>query len=553
MNQKAEGAVLGFEEIHPPLSAEQAAIEAERCLQCGGALAPAPCIAACPSVIDIPRFIREIRDGTPLEAAQTIFASNALGGSCARVCPTLELCEGACVMTKEGRRPVEIGRLQRYATDAALGTLGTRRRTKPTTHNGMSVGVIGAGPAGLACAEELACLGYEVTVYEKRALPGGLVTYGIAPYKQRIDPVFEEAERIATLGIRMRFGIEVGKDVPIEELFFKHQAVFLGIGMGPDQRANLPGEDLPGIFESLPLIQEIKLGKPEKLGLTNKRVAVIGGGNTAVDVGRELVRIGVREVTLVYRRDEDSMPAYRHEIEAAKAEGVKFQFLTAPIRFVGKSSVNGIECTQMQLSAPDASGRPKPVPIPGMEFVFECDAVVKAIGQSPLQHMLDALEVRSDRGRALVSETFQSSNPKVFAGGDVINGGTTAVESVRHGKLAARGIDAYLAGHPFEAPEPRRIGESSVKHDGPFLKTYQGDHYVGTSTTLCKGCNLCVNSCPADILFLDGKSKIGITDVAQCVFCGICEMRCPDFAIWIVKDESKPHPIEVEARRRLTL
>lgn len=553
MNHKAEGTVLGFEEIHPPLSAELAAVEAERCLQCGGSLTPAPCVSACPAVIDIPRFIREIRDGSPLEAAQTIFAANALGGSCARVCPTQELCEGACVMKKEGRRPVEIGRLQRFATDVALETLGTRHRTKPTAHNGMSVGVIGAGPAGLACAEELACLGYDVTVYEKRALPGGLVTYGIAPYKQRIDPMFEEAERIATLGIRMRFGIEVGKDIGYKELQSSHEAVFLGIGMGPDQSANLPGEDLPGIFESLPLIQEIKLGKPEKLGLANKRVAVIGGGNTAIDVVRQLVRIGVKEAILVYRRDEDSMPAYRHEVEAAKAEGVKFQFLTAPVRFVGKSCVKGIECIQMQLGDPDSSGRPKPVPVPGMEFVIECDAVVKAIGQRPLEHMMAALDVRTERGRAMVSETFQSSNPKVFAGGDVINGGTTAVESVRHGKLAARGIDAHLTGRPFEYPEPKRTGASSVKHDGPFLKTYQGEYYVGTSAALCKGCNLCVNSCPADILYLDGKSKIGITDVAQCVFCGICEMRCPDFAIWIVKDESKLHPIEVEARRRLTL
>lgn len=553
MNQKAEGAVLGFEEIHPPLSAKLAAIESERCLQCGGPLEPAPCVSACPSLIDIPRFIREIHEGTPLEAAQTIFAANALGGSCGRVCPTQELCEGACVMKKEGRRPVEIGRLQRFATDAALSTLGARRRTKPILHNQMSIGVIGAGPSGLACGEELACLGYDVTIYERRPLPGGLVTYGIAPYKQRIDPMFEEAERIASLGIRLRFGVEIGKDISFEEIQRLHQAVFIGIGMGPDQEAGLPGEGLSDIFDSLPVIQEIKLGKPERLGLTKKRVAVIGGGNTAIDVVRALVRIGVKDVTLVYRRDEASMPAYRHEVEAARAEGVKFKFLTAPVRFVGKSSVKGIVCVQMQLGEPDASGRPRPVPMPDMDFVIECDAVIKAIGQRPLDEMLAALGVESAKGRAKVGDSFQTSNPKIFAGGDVITGGTTVVESVRHGKLAARGIDSFLQEKPFTLPEQERNAKTFTKQDGPFLKNYQGDHYLGTSNALCKGCNLCVTSCPADILFLDAKAKIGVTDVAKCVFCGMCEMRCPDFAIWIVKDESKPHPIEVEARRRLTL
>jgi 2-oxoglutarate ferredoxin oxidoreductase subunit delta len=170
-----------------------------------------------------------------------------------------------------------------------------------------------------------------------------------------------------------------------------------------------------------------------------------------------------------------------------------------------------------------------------------------------LEEVMRALDVKSEKGRAVVGETFQTSNPAVFAGGDVITGGTTVVESVRHGKLAARGIDAYLRDQPFELPEEKRSGEVAPRQDGPFLKNYQGEFYLGMSAALCKGCNLCVNSCPTDILFLDKKNKIGVTDVRQCVFCGICEMRCPDFAIWVVKDNGKPHPIEVEARRRLTL
>ncbi|HTQ10228.1 MAG TPA: FAD-dependent oxidoreductase [Fimbriimonadaceae bacterium] len=553
MQTKAEAAI-DFAEVHPPLTADGALFEAERCLQCGGPLAAAPCVSACPAEVDIPRFIREIKAGEPVEAGRTVFAANSLGGSCARVCPVDELCEGACVMGREGRRPVEIARLQRYAADAALASLRQGERSKPPARNGLSVGVVGAGPAGLACAEELACLGYEVTVYDRRALPGGLVTYAIAPYKQRIDPMFEEADRIGSLGVRVRLGIEIGRDVTAAEVRAKHDAIFLGIGMGSDQPAAIPAEDLPGIYDSLPFIQEVKLGKPEKLGLARKRVAVIGGGNTAIDVARELIRLGVKEATIVYRRDEASMPAYRHEIEAAKAEGVSFRFLAMPVRFLGKTEVTGIECLRVCLGEPDASGRAKPEAEPGTEFVVECDAVIKAIGQRPLQELLNLFEVEREDGRARIGPSYQTSNPQVFAGGDVVTGGATVVESVRQGKLAARGIDAQL--RPAQSATPSAKPASSrvrVEHEGPFLKSYQGNFYVGTAPGLCKGCGLCVSSCPAQLLSLDEKSRITVQDMSQCVFCGFCEMRCPDFAIWIVKGEPAPAPVELEARRRLAL
>ena len=544
--------LTGFEEIHPPLSSRAAMLESERCLECGGPLELAPCVASCPSRVDIPRFIREIRDGKPIEAAATIFASNGLGGSCARVCPVQELCEGACVMRKEGRRPVEIGRLQRFATDEALQDLKTHEKMRPIKTREASIGVIGAGPAGLACAEELALLGYEVTIYEKRKMPGGLITHGIAPYKQRIDPLLAEAKRIEGLGIGIRYNIEVGSEITLGELNFLHSALFVGVGMGPDTRSGLPGENLSGVWESLELIEHIKLGNTKNLHLGDK-VAVIGGGNTAIDVVRNLVRLGVKDVCLIYRRDEASMPAYRHEVEAARKEGVKFFFQSAPVRFFGDKHVRAVQCVRMELGEPDASGRRSPIAVEGSEFGIEADSVVTAIGQSAYQPLFDALRIHTKKGIVDVNEQFHTSSANVFAGGDCINGGCTVVEAVRHGKLAARGIHSYLSGNAYKEPEPPREGEIRLVDDGPFRKRYQGGFYLATSEALCKGCNLCVNSCPTQILSLDAKSKIQVSDVAKCVFCGLCEMRCPDFAIWISKDEARAHPVEIEARRRLAL
>lgn len=528
-------------------------MESERCLHCGGPLEPAPCTTACPTHIDIPRFVREIKDGAPIEAAATIFASNALGGSCARVCPTEELCEGACVLHKEGRRPVEIGRLQRFATDHALGRLkGHAKASMPEADKG-SVAVIGAGPAGLSCAEELACLGYKVTVYEKRDMPGGLVTHAIAPYKQQIDPMLAEAKRILELGIEIRYGTEVGKEPTLERLMRDHDALFLGAGMGEDVNAGLDGEDLAGVYPSLELIEAIKLSDPNLLDLGN-RVAVIGGGNTAIDVVRELIRLDVREVTLIYRRDEASMPAFKHEIRAAKDEGVRFEFMAAPKRLVGSNShLSAIECLRMEPGEPDAKGRPRPVPVAGSEFQIEVDSVVTAIGQSPIQWLYDQLGVKTEKGLVQVDETFHTNVPKVFAGGDCITGGTTVVESVRHGKLAARGIDALISKAEFKLPEPVKQAATRKVQDGPLTRRLQGRFYIGTAIALCKGCNLCVNSCPPGVLFLDEKSKIQMTDISKCVFCGLCEMRCPDFAIWMNRDDDMAHPVEVEARRRLAL
>lgn len=429
-----------YQEIHPPLNEATALIESGRCLECGGPYAPAPCMDACPTRVPVPQFIRAIREGRPEEAARLIFEANILGGSCARVCPVEELCEGACVLTKEGRRAVSIGRLQRYATDIALAhqmNFFARPAWKP-----QSVGVIGAGPAGLACAAELAKMGYEVVVYESRPEPGGLITSAIAPYKQMKDPLPAEVAMIERLGVKLRYGVTVGKDISIEELERRHQAIFLGVGLGADTRARLEGEELPGVWNSLDFIEQIKKGHPPKIGPT---VAIIGGGNTAIDVAREAVRLGATNVMVLYRRTEDQMPAFKHEVKAARKEGVHFYWLTAPVRLIGDGRVRKIECIHMKLGAPDKSGRPAPEPVPGTEFTLEVDTAIKAIGQEKRVEFFTALGVEIEGGLVKVNEHFQTSRAQYFAGGDCINGGATVVEAVRHGKIAAQEIAKFLA------------------------------------------------------------------------------------------------------------
>ena len=432
-----------FQELVPPLSDEEAVVEAERCLDCRGPYAQAPCTVACPTGIDVASFVTAVARGSPEEAAATIFAENLLGGTCARVCPVEVLCEGACVLLHEGRRPVEIGRLQRYATDRALGERLRFRR--PASPGALRVAVIGAGPAGLACAGELALLGYRVTVYDAREEPGGLVRYAIAPYRQLSDPLPAEVEMIGDLGVEFRFGADVDGPGALRRIEARADAVFLGVGMGPDVDVRLPGDDLRGVWDSLAFVEALKTRRPPAVG---ERVAVIGGGNTAVDVAREALRLGAAEVTMLYRRTEAEMPAYRHEVEEARAEGVRFQWLTVPVRFLGAGRLEGIECSYVRLGAPDGTGRPRPEPVLGTEFVIPASAAVKAIGQAPRSDFLgwiDGLEL--DDGLVTVDPaTGQTANPKYFCGGDAVNGGDTVVEAVRAAKIAARGIDAYLRG-----------------------------------------------------------------------------------------------------------
>ncbi|HEX6662640.1 MAG TPA: NAD(P)-dependent oxidoreductase [Gaiellaceae bacterium] len=430
-----------FEELVPPLTAEEAIVEADRCLECGGPYAAAPCVVACPAEVDVPGFVSAIARGEPGAAAATIFEENLLGGTCARVCPVETLCEAACVLDHEGRRPIRIGALQRYATEVAFETALPMRRSRP--RNWYRVAVVGAGPAGLVCAGELAARGFDVTVYDGRDEAGGLVRFAIAPYRQQREPLPKELSALQRLGVKFELGLSIDTPDALAYLESFNDAVVLAVGQGPDTDVSYPGDDLPGVWNSLPFIEAIKTGEPPEVG---ESVVVIGGGNTALDVAREAVRLGASSVTLLYRRTRAEMPAYEHEVDEALEEGVVFEWLTVPLRFVGDTRVDGVECRRCKLGAPDASGRRRPEEIPGTELLLPAQTVVKAIGQrarAEFFQWIDGIEL--EHGKLKVDpETGQTANPKYFAAGDATNGGATVVEAVREAKLAARGVDAWV-------------------------------------------------------------------------------------------------------------
>ena len=436
MSVTVEPSVSPPRELRPPLSHYDVLLEADRCLLCSGPYTVAPCTSACPAQVDVPGFIDALARDDALEAAVTIFAENVLGGTCSRVCPVEVLCEAACVLVHEGRPPIRIAALQRYATDWALvRDLPLRTRVVPTGH---AVAVVGAGPAGLACAGELAALGHDVTVFEQRHEIGGLARSAIAPYRIEREPLPAEQRALESLGVGFRFGNPV---LCLAELV-SYDAVFLGVGLGEDVPLDLPGGELEGVWESLPFIEALKDGIPPAVG---DRVVVVGGGNTAIDVARESVRLGAKHVTVVYRRTRADMPAYAFEVEEAESEGVEFAFQTLPVRFLGDARVSAIECISMRPGPADASGRRSPVPVAGSEFDLRADTVVKAIGQRPRPE-LDARfgAFRLEAGRVVVDDDGRTTNKRVFAGGDAVNGGASVVEAVRHGKRAAVAIDRIL-------------------------------------------------------------------------------------------------------------
>ncbi|HUJ55773.1 MAG TPA: NAD(P)-dependent oxidoreductase [Gaiellaceae bacterium] len=430
-----------LDELVPPLATDEAIVEADRCLECGGAHAPAPCVVACPAGVDVPGFVTAVAAGDPVEAGRIVFGENLLGGSCARVCPAELLCEGACVLAHEGRRPVAVARLQRFACDEALTAGPPPRRRMP--FNWLRVAVIGAGPAGLACAGELAALGYEVTVYDERIEPGGLVRYAIAPYRLEREPLPHEARLLAELGVHLELGIAVDTAEALAEIEADADALVLAIGMGADADVRYPGDELAGVWDSLPFIERLKTGEPPDVG---DSVAVVGGGNTAIDVARESLRLGAGRVTLLYRRTREEMPAYPHEVDEAEHEGVEIEWLTVPVRLVGSERVEAVECRRARLGKRDASGRRRPEEIPGSEFLVAADTVVKAVGQQPRSGFLALLPGLELADGLLVAdpETGRTARRRTFACGDATNGGATVVEAVRQGKIAARGIHEEL-------------------------------------------------------------------------------------------------------------
>jgi dihydropyrimidine dehydrogenase (NAD+) subunit PreT len=420
----------------PPLTANAAAVEADRCLYCYDA----PCTHACPTHIDIPRFIKKIASHNLRGSAETIFASNLLGATCARVCPVQELCEGACVLGAD-HKPISIGRLQRYAMDHAR-----EHRIFPTVKaapSGRSVAVIGAGPAGLSCAGELAKLGHAVTIFEKRSLPGGLSTYGIIALREPVDVAISEARMIESLGVEIKTGIEFGKHVTAAELQAIFGAVVLSTGMGRTPELGIEGEE--AIVDGLEFIEASKTA-PSVLKI-GRNVIVIGAGNTAVDCATIARRLGADRVTIVYRRTDREMTCYEHEYDFARKEGIEFRFLTQPARvLLGGGLPVGLECLRVELGAPDASGRPTPSAVIDSEFVLHADQIVKAIGQEkPSLARLLGLETK--KGFIAVDAAFQTTMPAIYAIGDCIraSGAASTVMAVEDGKLAAAAIHRQFA------------------------------------------------------------------------------------------------------------
>jgi glutamate synthase (NADPH/NADH) small chain len=444
MSAFAQETLVGdFSDLKPLLPEEEALVEAERCLQCGVVYATAPCTVACPADVDVSTFIAQVAAGDTGAAALTIFEQNILGASCARVCQVEELCESECVMNSQDEAPIAIARLQRFATDWAYAN-GIAPREKAAA-NGHKVAVIGAGPAGLAAAGELAARGYSVTVYDERAEVGGLIRYAIAPFRQQSEPLPDEKAAIEKLGAEIRLGTKIDAKEALAEIEKKAEAVFLGIGLGDDVDVKTPGDELKGVWESLPFIEALKGGNPPKIG---QSAAVIGGGNTAMDVAREAVRLGA-QVTVLYRRTQAEMPAFPHEYEEALEDGVSFKWLTLPVAFKGENGqLKSVECQPMKLGEPDDSGRRRPEPIEGADFDLPVDTIIKAIGQRPREEFLgliDGLEL--EWGQIKINpETGQTTNPKYFAAGDAINGGATVVQAVGGAKIAVAGIEAFLQG-----------------------------------------------------------------------------------------------------------
>lgn len=427
-------------ELRPPLSGDEALLEADRCLECGDAHALAPCVVACPAGIDVPGFIGALAAADPELAAHTIFAENLLGATCARVCPVEVLCEGACVLLSEGQRPVDVARLQRLATDWALARELAPRERLPLT--GRRIAVIGAGPAGLASAGELAARGHSVTVFDERAEVGGLARFAIAPYRIEREPLPAESRMLERLGVEFRLGSTIDSPAALRSIEADYDAIVLAVGLGEDSEIGCPGDHLEGIWESLEFIEALKTGRRLAVG---PNVVVVGGGNTAVDVAREALRMGAEHTTIVYRRGEAEMPAYPHEVDEAREEGVEVRFLAAPTRFFGYRRVEAVECRQLRLGEPDESGRRRPVEIPGTEFLLPAETVVLAIGQQPRRELFSWIEGLVLEGNRLEVDpvTGRTGNPMYYAAGDV-TGGATVVEAVRDAKLVARALEAEL-------------------------------------------------------------------------------------------------------------
>lgn len=432
-----EHLLSNFSEVDAGLSNQEALEEANRCLYCYDA----PCITACPTGIDIPSFIKKITSGNLKGSAKTIMSANPIGASCSRVCPTEELCEGACVLNNS-TKPIMIGNLQRYATDWAMKNEQVLFKRNVPKRN-KKIAIVGGGPAGLSAARELALLGYNVTIFEAESNAGGLNTYGIVSFRLPKEVSYWEVEQVRNLEVDIRTNTRVGEDVSVQEILKDYDSILLAIGMANVPNIGIPGEALTGVYDAIEFVKETKT-KPLSTDLIGKRVAVIGAGNTAIDAASCSIRLGAENVKIVYRRTEAEMTAYDFEYEFAKQDGVEFRWLTAPKKILGneKGKVVGLECVKMMLGEPDTDGRRRPIEIENSAFILEVDAVIKAIGQSRYIDLIEQFGVEHDQGIVQIhSTTYQTSNNKVFACGDVIfgkgQGEAMVVSAAQQGKQSA--------------------------------------------------------------------------------------------------------------------
>ncbi|OFY84521.1 MAG: pyridine nucleotide-disulfide oxidoreductase [Bacteroidetes bacterium RIFCSPLOWO2_12_FULL_35_15] len=428
-----------FSDIHPPFEhIEGAVIEANRCLSCYDA----PCTKLCPTSIDVPLFIKQISSGNIKGSAKTIFSSNIMGGACSKVCPVEKLCEGACVYNLLQEKPISIAKLQRYSTEKAIAGKWKLFNRKPSI--GKKVAVVGAGPAGLACAHALSLQGVDVTIFEKEEKGGGLMTYGVAAYKVTPEFCKNEVDYILSVGgIDIHYKKALGTDITLPELQQKYDAVFLGIGVGIARRLDIPGEELEGVEDAISFIYNLRTTDFSKTPVGDK-VAVIGMGMTAIDAATQSKRLGAKEVTMIYRRTENEKPCTDVELDLAKLDGCSIVWLANPKEIIGENGkVKKLVCSKMKLGEPDASGRRAPVDT-GETFTIDVDMVIKAAGQIPFEELVSKSSLENKSGKISINKKSETTLKGVFAGGDAVNGGKEVVDAVQAGKDGAKGILEYL-------------------------------------------------------------------------------------------------------------
>ncbi|MGB1580336.1 MAG: FAD-dependent oxidoreductase [Nevskiales bacterium] len=440
-----------WNEIYGQFDKESASIQSERCISCGNPY----CEWKCPVHNYIPNWLKLVNEGNLFKAAELSNQTNTLPEVCGRVCPQDRLCEGACTMN-DGFGAITIGSVEKYITDEAIKQ-GWRPDLSHVVETGKKVAVVGAGPAGLGCADVLTRNGVKAVVFDKYSQIGGLLTFGIPPFKLEKEVVQQRREILEGMGVEFRLNTEIGKDISFESLLEEYDAVFLGMGTYTYMKGGFPGEDLPGVYEALPyLVSNINrlLDIPQTgegfIDMDGQRVVVLGGGDTGMDCVRTAIRQGASKVSCVYRRDEENMPGSRREVANAKEEGVDFQFNRQPIEIVGDGKVEGVKVVETRLGAPDERGRQRPEAVPGTEEVIPADRVIVAFGfrPSPADWFNNHDIKTDDGGRVIAPEKaeykFQTANPKVFAGGDMVRGSDLVVTAVWEGREAAQGILDYL-------------------------------------------------------------------------------------------------------------